>query len=207
MTLRVSSSSMRGFTLIEVLVAVVLMALLSATAYKGVATMLDARERIESAVASTQRMQQALSQWSDDWEAASQLRMHSGVFYSGSAVRMIRHDPLRVGRIVAWRQTSTGLERALMPPVESVEDLHQQLMASTEEWVLHGTLPRGATLTTWPDLSEFQIYYFVGNSWANPYSTFSDQQGWPSAVRLELKTPKGFISSDWLDLNAPGMHQ
>lgn len=193
----------RGFTLIEVLVAIALMALLSTTAYQGISAMLDARARIESAAQSTQSMHRALSQWNNDWEAASQLRMQAGVFYSGAAIRMIRFDPQGIGQIVAWRYTPEGLERALFPRVPSVEELHLQFMTITEEWATRGTASPGITLTRWPEIAGFQMYYFVGNAWANPYSTFSEQQGWPSAVRLELKTNHGFISSDWLDLNAP----
>lgn len=194
----------RGFTLIEVMVALVVMALLSGTAYKGVAVMIDARERIEESVKKTNELQTALSQWSNDWEAASSLRMHSGVRYDGSSVTMVRYVPGGLGQVVAWRQTPEGFERVLFARISLQEDIYRQWSEDSKQWIAHGTVPKGATATKWPQLTNFQMYYFVGSSWTNPYSTFSDGEGWPSAVRLELKTPRGFISSDWLDLNAAG---
>lgn len=109
------------------------MALLSATAYKGVATCSMPVNALKVLLLPRNVCSKPCRNGPMTGKPPANLRMRSGVFYSGSAVRMIRHDHLRVGRIVAWRQTSTGLERALMPPVESVEDLHQQLMATTRK--------------------------------------------------------------------------
>lgn len=188
------------------LVALSLMALLSIMAYQGVSAMVTARDIVRKSTANTFAMQSAFTQWSQDWNASSGLRMRPGVQFTGNGIRMVRLDPSELGQVVAWRTTSNGLERLAWSPSSQPAALRLQWDA-TWTWIQLSTSPATfsdgnhiARVTKWPMLNGMTIYYHLENAWGNPYSS-DNSDGWPNAVRLEVNSPDGAVTLDWINPN------
>lgn len=198
--------SQRGFTLIEMLVALALMALLSAMAYSGVSAMVSARTIVQKSTQKTLSMQAAFTQWSQDWSSAAGLRMRPGVQFTGNAIRMVRLGSNELGQVVAWRTTPSGLERLAWAPSSQPQTLARQWDA-TWQWIELSTSPKTfaqngetASVESWPMLHRMQLFYYMENAWTNPYNT-DTSDGWPEAVRLEVASPNGAVTLDWKNVN------
>ncbi|MFU2026437.1 type II secretion system protein J, partial [Bordetella avium] len=120
----------QGFTLIEVLVAISLMALVSVMAWRGLRQVADARERIDSQSADTDQVMRAIGQLSRDVELAytgpafdppttEEITLTNGIRLNtrqlGQPVlEIVRPDPDGAGlwQRVQWRVDGQGLWRA-----------------------------------------------------------------------------------------------
>lgn len=196
----------RAFTLVEVMVALALMGLMSAMAYKGVSAMLTAQSTIAQSSDNTTAMQRALTQWSQDWTSAAGVMMRPGPHFTGNAVRMVRGHSTGIGQVVAWKSGPAGLQRLTWPPAHGPHELSDQWDA-TWQWIQQSsldTLPQvqGQTAWTdiWPMLGDMNLHYHMENAWTNPFNT-DTSDGWPDAVRLDLKSPHGRVVLDWRNPN------
>lgn len=199
-------ASQKAFTLVEVMVALALMGLMSAMAYKGVSAMLTAQSTIEQSTESTAAMQRALAQWSQDWTSAAGVLMRPGPHFTGNAVRMVRGHSAGVGQVIAWKSGPTGLQRLAWPPAPVPDQLSAQWDA-TWQWIQQSSTARPAqvqgqtaSVDNWPMLGDMNLHYHMEAAWTNPFNT-DTSDGWPDAVRLDLKSPHGRVVLDWRNPN------
>lgn len=124
----------QGFTLIEVLVAISLMALVSVIAWRGLQHVADARSRIQSQSADTDQVIRALGQLARDLElaytgpafdppASDAVALTTGIRLSARqlgrpVLDIVRPDPDGAGlwQRVQWRVDAQGLWRAAGSP-------------------------------------------------------------------------------------------
>lgn len=198
--------SQRAFTLIEVMVALALMGLMSAMAYKGVSAMLTAQSTIEQSTENSTAIQRALGQWSQDWTSAAGVLMRPGPHFTGNAVRMVRGHSAGVGQVVAWKSSPAGLQRLAWPPASGPDQLSAQ-WDTTWQWIQQSSTDRPAqvqgqtaSVDSWPTLGDMNLHYHMENAWTNPFNT-DTSDGWPDAVRLDLKSPHGRVVLDWRNPN------
>jgi general secretion pathway protein J len=88
-----SCSGMGGFTLIEVLVALMAMALMAALGWRGIDGLLRAREASQARVDHVAVMQTALAQWQSDLDSAISLtgtQALPGLSWDGRVLRILR---------------------------------------------------------------------------------------------------------------------
>lgn len=195
----------RAFTLVEVMVALALMGLMSAMAYKGISAMLTAQSTIAQASDNTTAMQRALAQWSQDWTSAAGVLMRPGPHFTGNAVRMVRGHSTGVAQVVAWKSGPAGLQRLAWPPAHGPHELSDQWDA-TWQWIQQSALDtpqiqgQTAWVDAWPMLGDMNLHYHMENAWTNPFNT-DTSDGWPDAVRLDLKSPHGRVVLDWRNPN------
>ena len=163
--------SARGFTLIEVMVALVVMAVLAGLAWRGVDGMVRAREVSQATMDRTQRLLTVMTQWEQDLRAIfDEGPVFDGVnvsalSFDGRALRMVRSADTGV-QVVAWTLTEGRWLRWASPAVTRAEDLREQWRRAQQ---LLGGEPGQVRLLEGVD--EWQVYYFRGGQRTNPQSS------------------------------------
>ena len=81
----------RGFTLVEVLVALMIMAIMAGMAWQGVAGIVRARDSNQSRLERSLRLNTVISQWEQDLAALQQTSVvPAALSFDGAAVRLTR---------------------------------------------------------------------------------------------------------------------
>lgn len=188
-----------GFTLIEVLVALVILSVMAATAFKGMDSISRAREVAEGKLKRTLRLQSVMTQWDADMASVidiptvktGAIQGQRSFLFNGSYLRLARQAPGGV-QVVAWSLRDGRWERWAGPPVTTVGELEAQWTQADQ---LKGTEP--GTLTMLKGALQWQMYFYIGVSGSrleptNPQSTGNNQL--PVAVRsvLTLGPASGF---------------
>ncbi|MFN9746559.1 MAG: type II secretion system protein J [Betaproteobacteria bacterium] len=155
----------RGFTLVEVLVALFAMALLSVMAWQGLESVLKAREASRGAVERAGRLATVLTQWEQDLQAVVDTGIAPALQFDGQTVRLTRRSDAGVV-IVAWAVRNGRWQRWTSPAFTGAEALQQGWLASQQ---LLGTESGQVTLA---EAAEgWQVYFFYDGNWANAQST------------------------------------
>jgi len=192
----------QGFTLVEVLVALVILALMAGMAWQGVDGIVRTRDASQRQLEQTLRLNTVLAQWQTDLAAVQDTGAAPPLVFDGATLRMTRGAPDGV-QVVAWslRPQSTGnaWERWAGPVVTGSAALQDSWFASQQ---LQGGEP--GQLRTLEGLSQWQVYFFQGNAWSNAQSTgnvatpastsasgVAPRQALPSGVRVVLSFAPG----------------
>jgi general secretion pathway protein J len=194
---------MRGFTLVEVLVALVILALMAGMAWQGVDGIVRTRDASQKQLEQTLRLNTVLAQWQTDLAAVQDTGAVPPLVFDGATLRMTRSVPDGV-QVVAWSMRPQGSanawERWAGPAVTGSAALQDSWFASQQ---LQGGEP--GQLRTLEGLSRWQVYFFQGNSWSNaqstgnvaapmpaaPASAAAPRQALPSGVRVVLSFAPG----------------
>lgn len=194
----------RGFTLVEVLVALVVMAVLASMAWQGIDGMGRARSIAEERLEQTLRLNAVMTQWQQDL-----LALHDGtpvptLRFDGATVRLVRDAEGGV-QVVAWSVRDGRWSRWAGPPVVRAGDLQEQWMRSQQ---LQGTEPGHVNLVE--GIGGWRMFFFRGNGWSNAQSSGDvapAMEGAPSAparealptgVRFVMTLPQGDVVRDVL---------
>jgi len=154
-----------GFTLVEVLVALFLMALLSTLAWQGLNMMLRARDSSTATLDRTLRTSTVLTQWEQDLQAVLDTGVVPALVFDGQTLRLTRRG-LDGVQVVAWSVRSGRWQRWASLPLTRAGELQDQWLRSLQ---LLGTEPGHVEVAQ--GASAWQIYYYRGNAWTNAQST------------------------------------
>jgi general secretion pathway protein J len=91
----------RGFTLIEVMVSLLILAVMSAMSWKGMDSIMRSREIAESSVRRTLRLQSVMKQWQADLNTVVDVQVVPALQFDGNTLRMTRRTQGGV-QVVAW---------------------------------------------------------------------------------------------------------
>lgn len=155
----------RGFTLVEVLVAMLMMAILSTITWQGLDSILRARDGSKAALDRTARLATVIVQWEQDLQALHETQAVPALHFDGRTVRMTRRAEGGV-TLVAWSLRSGQWQRWVGPTTTRLIDLQESWIASQG---LLGNEPGHLTLAE--GASEWQIYFHRGGAWTNAQST------------------------------------
>lgn len=204
----------QGFTLIEVLVAISVMALMSLMAWRGLDGMLRVQSSLETRSDEIRSLQAGLAQWQTDLDQMAELRGTSGWDWDGRVLRLTRNNasgPASV-QVVAWtwrndpgRPGGGDWQRWQSGPLQRLGDW-QSAWALAQQW---GQTPdantRAGQVQIFP-LAGWQLFVHRGGSWANPLSsaavnTDSSPNTTPDGLRLVLELPTGPVGQGALTLD------
>jgi general secretion pathway protein J len=154
-----------GFTLVEVLVALLIMSILAALAWQGLDGILRAREGSRDAIDNTVRLATVLTQWEQDLQAVYDTGLVPAVSFDGQTLRLTRRAEGGV-QLVAWSVRSGLWQRWTGKPVTRGGELQELWLRSQQ---LQGNEPGHLTLSE--GASQWQVYFNRGGQWTNAQST------------------------------------
>ena len=155
----------RGFTLVEVLVALLMMALLATLAWQALDGVLRARDHSRDSIDRTVRLSTVLTQWEQDLQAVTDTEAVPALAFDGQTLRLTRRTEGGVA-LVAWSvRSGRWLRWAALPTVRAGE-LQDAWLRSQQ---LQGSEPGHLTLSE--GASQWQVYFNRGGQWSNAQST------------------------------------
>ena len=120
-----------GFTLVEVLVALVVMAVMSALAWRGVDGMLRSRDSTQASLAATTRLATVMTQWEQDLSALYDNRSVPPIAFDGNTLRLARNAAGGV-QMVAWTVFEGRWQRWVSPVVTRANDLQEHWLRAQQ---------------------------------------------------------------------------
>ncbi|MEO8151724.1 MAG: prepilin-type N-terminal cleavage/methylation domain-containing protein [Rhizobacter sp.] len=167
------ASSSRGFTLIEVLVAMTIMAILAVMAWQGVDGIVRTRTASQARLEQLLRVNTVLAQLEQDLEASQD----SGVLpqplpsFDGLSLRLTRRTPDGL-QLVVWSLRGGNWLRWAGPAVITTKAL-QENWISSQQFIGN----EAGQLRTLAGVTEWQAYCFRGNAWSNCQSSTGTTAG------------------------------
>ncbi len=166
--MRAQATRAAGFTLIEVLVAMVVMAIMSLMAWQGVDGIVRTRELNQVRLEQTLRLETVIAQWEQDLASLQETAAVPALSCDGQSVRLTRRTDNGM-QVVVWSMwpDSHGnvWQRWAGPAVTTTSGL-QQTWLRTQQFQGSET----GQLRTLVGLDSWQVYFFQG-AWANCQSS------------------------------------
>jgi len=172
---------LRGFTLIEVLVALFILAIMAGLAWRGIDAVVRSRDVVQQRMERLQRLQTVLAQWDADLRQVIDTQVVPGLKFDGAAMRLTRPQP-------------DGLHRWASPTTTSSRQLQEYWMNSYQ---LQGNEVGSVRMLA--GLAQWQLYTYYGNAWTNAQSSGdvntdgnrSDLTALPDGVRVIFEFSPG----------------
>jgi general secretion pathway protein J len=153
-----------GFTLVEVLVALMVMAIMAVMAWQGVDGIVRSRDSNQARLERSLRLNTVISQWLQDSAAVP-----SALSFDGASVRIIRRAAGGL-QLVVWSLRPEGAgnswQRWAGPTATNSGGL-------LDSWQRSQQFQGGeqGQLRTLNGVEQLQVYFFFPNAWANAQST------------------------------------
>ena len=204
------AQSSLGFTLVEMLVAIALMALMGVMAWRGLSSIQGAQIRLAQHADDTLALQAGLGQWAADLDAFALQANTPSLAWDGRVLRVLRRGSASPGdglRVVGWSQRQVdGIAywlRWQSPSLRTRAEL-DAAWGQAARWGQNPSSEDQLREVRISPLSQWQIFYFRNNAWTNPQSSASatDANALPEGVRLVLTLPagqaiSGVLTRDW----------
>jgi general secretion pathway protein J len=173
----VARRSARGFTLVELLVALFALALMAVLSWRGLDGMARAQEQTRVRADEVQALQVGLAQWAADLDGLVQLPQVNALDWNGRVLRLTRTaagNPADGVQVVAWSRRVDRWMRWQSPPLTTrgqVDDAWRR----ADAWAQDNGVAGGASEVAITGLLEWQIFYFRSDAWTNPLSSDATQ--------------------------------
>lgn len=210
-----------GFTLIELMVAVAVMALLAMLSWRGLDGMTRVQSQTQAKTDGVLALQAGLAQWQTDLDALTQLPQVPGVSaldYDGQVLRLTRryvdqgmttaaqsngnNSNSESIRVVAWSQRDVNgtLQwlRWQSPPLRTRAELLAAWLQAAQWSQNPGDADKKREVAV-AAIDKWQIYYYRNDAWSNALSSAdaaagpagAAQAALPDGVRLVLTLSSG----------------
>ena len=182
----------RGFTLVEVLVSLLIMAILATMAWQGLDGIMRSRDVAQGGTERILRLQSVIAQWEADLNAAADTdALPQPLQFNGAALLFARRSEQGM-QLVVWALRGQAWQRWVSPATLRTADLTEHWMRAQQ---LLGNEPN--QLGALSGVLAWRLYCYRGNAWSNCQST-ADVNGaagtattLPKAMRLELDFAEG----------------
>ena len=161
-----------GFTLVEVLVALLVMAVMAGMAWQGVDGIVRTRNATQARLEQALRLNTVIAQWDQDLAAIQSTGVvPKALMFDGATLRLTRRTPTGL-QVVAWSLRGDGEQSAWVrwagPSVTTARELQESWLHSLQ---LQDNEP--GALRTLSGLSAWQVYFYQrdDNGWSNAQSS------------------------------------
>ncbi len=154
-----------GFTLIEVLVALVVMSVLAGLSWQAVDAMVRTRQAVDQQSQRLVVLGTALAQWEQDLQQVLADAPLPALHFDGARLRVLRRVPGGV-QLVVWSVRNGQWQRWASAPTALEAELLQGWAQAPQ---LLGREPGHITLAQ--GVGGWQLYFFRGNAWSNAQSS------------------------------------
>ena len=213
----------KGFTLIEVLVASAILALMALISWRGLDGMFKTQTALQTRSDTTQNLQVGL-----DLDNLMALQGTPALDWDGRVLRITRQhsqDPQAGVQVVAWTLANGQWTRWQSAPLTQ-SDAWAQAWSQAQIWAESAGRLKANTAqeVLIHPVQAWQIYFHREGAWSNPLSSAgvnnssqasgdkSNPQNLPEGVRLVLELadqapPQGKITLDWVRPNFTAVKQ
>ncbi len=154
-----------GFTLIEVLVALMIMAVIATMAWQGIDAVVRSRDISVQRVEQQLRLQSVLAQWEADLAEVQDSGQLPALQFDGANLRLTRRSANGL-QLVVWSLRGGSWTRWTSQPVTRGSELQELWLRSQQ---LLGNEPE--QLRALAGVAGWQLYYWRGNAWSNAQSS------------------------------------
>ncbi|MEY5022772.1 MAG: hypothetical protein RIS72_1347 [Pseudomonadota bacterium] len=205
-----------GFTLIEVLVASAILALMALISWRGLDGMAKAQFSLQSRSDAHQTLQVGLSQWRTDLDNMSSLPNVPALDWDGRVLRITRQhsqDPQAGLQVVAWSLGNGQWTRWQSAPLTR-RDAWLLAWTQAQVWGESAGNPTSSDAheVLVQALRSWQIYYHRDGAWSNALSSsganptgtsLGASNVLPEGIRLVIELPdnaalSGKVTLDWV---------
>ena len=195
------TSKQKGFTLIELMIAITLMAVMAGLGWRGLDGLMRSRDINQTRVDQTAVLQTVLAQWRSDLDHVTAVPSISdaGLAWDGQTLRITRRasTPMADGSdaglwVVAWTRRDGLWWRWQSPALQNRRSM-LEAWTRAERWGKNAGADDQNFETPLVAVDQWQISYFRGNAWTNPLSSASNNAGsvssnssTPDAIRLVI---------------------
>lgn len=171
----------RGFTLVELLVALVVMAMLAVLSWRGLDGMARAQEQTRARADQVQALQVGLSQFAADLDSLVQLPQASTIDWNGRVLRLVRQAPPGQQEglvVVGWaRRVVGGAGRWVrwQSPLVTTRGAQEEAWLKADAWARDQAADATANEVAITGLDDWQVFYFRADAWTNPLSSDATQ--------------------------------
>lgn len=155
----------RGFTLIEVLVAMMIMAIMAMMSWRGMDAIVRTRDISQTQLERTMRLQTVMSQWEQDLAAVQDVGGVPALRFDGATLRLTRRRPDGM-QVVAWSKQGNAWARWESGVSTQLSELQDSYMRSLQ---LQSNSP--GIVRAIEGVSGWQVYFYRGNGWSNAQSS------------------------------------
>ncbi|MDD0839069.1 prepilin-type N-terminal cleavage/methylation domain-containing protein [Curvibacter sp. HBC61] len=173
----------RGFTLVELLIALSVMAIMALLSWQGLDGMVRTQRQTDQYSQDVLALQAGLGQWQADLDALIELPQVSALDWDGRVLRLTRRGPASAPEstlVVGWTLRNAGSQgqwlRWQSPPLSRRSEWER----AWQQAALWGQNPDEAARqreVVIAPATEWQIFYYRQDAWTNPLSSDASSSG------------------------------
>ncbi len=174
-------SAARGFTLVELMVALFALSLIAVLSWRGLDGMVRAQQQTEARADDVHSLQVGLAQWRTDLDALVQLPQLTALEWNGRVLRLTRQSATSQAEgvvVVGWsRRTEAGASRWMRwqsPPLTTRGQV-EEAWARADAWAQEQAGGDNGSAVAVTGLQDWQVFFYRGNAWTNPLSSDATQ--------------------------------